>query len=189
MPGLLTSDDLDVVHETLQEIRDMPPPRDNYAAGCVMALAGLAILLVLPSLGRAFGLASNLATVGLLTGGALLVVGIIVWQTAGGFVRGQYMSAAEAALNQLEAWTPEEGDRVLALRATTLLLTHAVATYGPTSSSAFDYGEAEVRIAHMMPLVMAVQEVLVEEGAAYPIFPAEGDVAELGPDAEQGPTQ
>lgn len=170
MTSPLSPADLEVVHETLQEIRDMPPPRDNYAAGCMMALAGLALLLVLPAVGRQIAIAPGLATAGLVAGTVLLVVGIIVWQTAGGFVRGTYSAAAEAALRQLDTWTSEEGDREVALRAATLLLTHAVATYGPTSTNSFDYDEAERRIAPMMPLVMAVQDVLVEEGASYAIF-------------------
>ena len=173
MKSLLTPADLEVVHETLQEIRDMPPPRDNYATGCMMAIAGLVVLLGLPALGRVVTLSDGLGSAGLLIGGALLVVGIIVWQTAGGFVRGQYIAAGEAALRELELWSPDDGDRVVALRAVTLLLTHAVASYGPTSTSSFDPADAALRLAPMMPLVMAVQEVLVEEEAAYPIFETE----------------
>jgi len=170
MQSLLSADDLGIVHETLQEIRDMPPPRDNHAGGCMMALAGLAVLLGLPALGRVVAIGQGLGTAGLLIGGGLLVLGIILWQTAGGFVRGQYVAAGEAALRELEVWSPEDGDREVALRAATLLLTHAVATYGATSMSSFDPADAEMRIASMMPLVRAVQEVLVEEEAAYPIF-------------------
>ncbi len=178
MTPALSPTDLEVVHETLQEIRDMPPPRDNMAVGCVMALAGLTVLLLIPAVGRQMAIASGLATAGLITGGVLLVVGIVVWQTAGGFVRGTYIAAAEAALRELEGWTPEEGDREVALRAATLLLTHAVATYGPTSTNSFEYEEAEQRIAPMMPLVMAVQDVLVEDGASYAIFGTEEEQEE-----------
>lgn len=183
MTSPLSPADLEVVHDTLQEIRDMPPPRDNYATGCLMALAGLAVLLVLPAVGKQITIASGIATAGLIIGGVLLVVGVVVWQTAGGFVRGTYSAAAEAALLQLESWTPEEGDREVALRAATLLLTHAVATYGPTSTDSFEYEEGERRIGAMMPLVMAVQDVLVEEGASYAIFGTEDEEEEDSDDA------
>jgi hypothetical protein len=173
MTSLLSPEDLEVVHETLQEIRDMPPPRDNHATGCLMSIGGLVVLLGLPALGRVMTISQGLGTVGLLIGGASLALGIIVWMTAGGFVRGQSFAAAEAALRELEGWGAEEGDREVALRAATLLLTHAVVQYGPTSTSTFERAEAEVRLAPMMPLVMAVQEVLVEEEAAYPIFGTE----------------
>lgn len=171
----LSAEDLRVVHETLQEIREMPPPRDNQGAGCVLSMVGIFLLLVLPYVARLVPVSPTVGRVGLLVGGAATVVGVVLWLTAGGFVRGNYIAAAEAALRELEAWTPEEGDREVALRAATLLLTHAVATYGPTSSQSFEVAEAEGRIGHMLPMILAVQDVLVEEGAAYEVFGASDD--------------
>jgi hypothetical protein len=83
MTSLLSPGDLEVVHETLQEIRDMPPPRDNHATGCLMSIGGLVVLLGLPALGRVITIGQGLGTAGLLIGGALLVLGIIAWMTAG----------------------------------------------------------------------------------------------------------
>jgi len=175
MPPQLSTADLDVVHETLREIRDMPPPRDNQPVGCSLVLAGLVLLLGLPVLGKAGAIGSGFATPGLLGGGALLVIGVVVWQTAGGFVRGRYIAAAEAALRTLEAWRPEDGDREVALRAATLLLTHAVATYGATAMSTIDGIDARERLRSMMPLVLAVQDVLLAEEASYAVFTDEDE--------------
>lgn len=166
----LSPEDLSIVQETLQEIRDMPPPRDNRGLGCVVSMAGVFVLFVLPYVGRMIPIPSAVGRVGLLVGGAFTVVGVVLVLTAGGFVRGNYVAAAEAALRQLEGWSPEAGDREVALRAATLLLTHAVATYGATSSGSFDVAAAEERIGHMLPLVRAVQAVLVEEDAAFEVF-------------------
>ena len=169
-PAALGSADLEVVLETLEEIRGMPPPRDNQPTGCLMSLGGIVVLLGMPVLARFVEIGSGAGSWGLIVGGALTVIGVVTWMTAGGFVRGNYIAAAEAALRELEGWTAEDGDREVALRAATLLLTHSVAVYGPTSTSSFEPHEAEKRLGAMMPLVLAVQQVLVEEEACYPVF-------------------
>jgi len=171
----LSPEDLRIVRETLQEIREMPPPRDNHGVGCVLTLVGVFVLLVLPYVARMVPVSPTVGRIGLLVGGAATVIGVVLWLTAGGFVRGNYIAAAEAALRELETWSPEDGDREVALRAATLLLTHAVVTYGPTASEAFEAADAEGRLGHMMPMVLAVQAVLVEEGAAYEVFGGSDD--------------
>ena len=151
----------------------MPPPRDNQPMGCLMSLGGLVVLVGLPLLGRTIEIGSGIGSMGLLVGGGLFVVGLILWMTAGGFVRGNFIAAAEAALRELETWNAQSGDREVALRAATLLLTHSEASYGPTSAPSFDHGEAALRLRPIMPLILAVQDVLVEEGASHPVFETE----------------
>jgi hypothetical protein len=132
-------------------------------------LPGFAVLLVFPMVGRMMDLGSGVATVALGLGGVLVVVGVVLWFSAGGFVRGHALAAAEAALRTLESG---EEDREVLLRGATLLVVNAYATYGPTTSTAVDVDKARLRLGKHLGLVEAVERLLLEEGAAYPIFTA-----------------
>lgn len=156
-----------VVHEALDEIRATPSPVDRAPLGCALALPGFALLLVFPVVGRMMDLGSGIATVVLTVGGALVVVGVVLWFSAGGFVRGHAVAAAEAALRTLEG---DEEDTDVLLRAATLLVVNGYATYGPTTATAVDVDKARARLGKRLGLVQAVEELLLEEGAAYPIF-------------------
>ncbi len=170
--------DLEVVDETLRELREEEGPVDRGPLGCVLALPAFLALLVVPVLGRQFGLPQRVATPMIIASVVLLVVGLVLWFTAGGFVRGHVSAAAEAALRTLEAWTPEAGHRVEALRAATLLVMSAYASYGPTTSRTFDPDEARKRLGPTVLLVEAVERHLVEKGVTYRVF-TEGEEGEL----------
>lgn len=170
MNAPLSENDRRTVLETLAEIRSEPPPRNYAGVGCVMALPGFVLLLVFPMVGRLLDVSSALATGVLITGGVLLVVGLILWYTAGGLQRGHAIAAAEAALRTLESG---EEDREVLLRAATLLLCNAYATYGPATAQAFDFAVAGRRMGPRLALVMGVEEVLLGESAIYPVFTGE----------------
>jgi hypothetical protein len=172
----LSDADISVIRETLAEIRAAPPPRDFGGAGCAVSVLALALLLGFPALGRKLAVGTGTATTVLVAGGVLLIVGIVLRLTAGGFVRGHAIAAAEAALRVLEAG---EGDRETQLRAATLLLCHAFATYGPTTSEAFDFAAARARVGARLELVTAVEAFLLAEKAIYPVF-SSGDTADQG---------
>ena len=97
MSTSLSDSDRRIVHEALDEIRATPSPVDRAPLGCAIALPGFAVLLVFPVVGRMMGLGSAIATVALGVGGVLVVVGVVLWFSAGGFVRGHAQAAAEAA--------------------------------------------------------------------------------------------
>ena len=62
------------------------------------------------------------------------------------------------------------------LRAATLLLCNAYATYGPSTVEAFDFGAARARLGARLDLVASVEDVLLGEGGIYPVFaPEVGD--------------
>jgi hypothetical protein len=122
-------------------------------------------------LGRKLGIGPGLATPLLVAGGVMLVVGLVLWFSAGGFARGHVTTAAEAALRVLEAG---EEDREVLLRAATLLLCNAYATYGPSTVEAFDFGAARARLGPRLELVRAVEGVLLGEAAIYPVLTLEG---------------
>jgi hypothetical protein len=132
-----------------------------------MALPGFLLLLLVPMLGRMLALGSAFATVGLILGLVLLVVGLTLWFTAGGAMRRRSMAASEAALRTLEAGTD---DREVLLRAATLLLCNAHATHGPATVQSFDFVSARTRLGGRLDLVLAVEAVLLEEEAVYPVF-------------------
>jgi hypothetical protein len=163
----LGDSDRRIVRGALDEIRATPSPVDRAPLGCALALPGFAILLVFPVVGRMLNLGSGVATLALGLGGVLVVVGVVLWFSAGGFVRGHAVAAAEAALRTLESG---EEEREVLLRAATLLVVNAYATYGPTTSTAVDVDKARSRLGKHLGLVEAVEGVLLEEGAAYPIF-------------------
>jgi hypothetical protein len=164
---LLSDIERRIVHEALDEIRATPSPVDRAPLGCAIALPGLAVLLIFPVVGRMLGLGSGVATLALILGGVLVVVGVVLWFSAGGFVRGHALAAAEAALRTLEA---DDEDREVLLRAATLLVVNGYATYGPTTSTAVDVDKARTRLGKHLGMVEAVERLLLEERAAYPIF-------------------
>ena len=158
------------VLDTLGEIRASPPARDWGGPGCLVALLGLFLLVVLPVAGKVMGLGSGAVTPLLVLGGALLVAGILLRFGAGGFARGHVTAASEAALRTLEAG---DEDREVLLRAATLLLCNAYASYGPSTVEAFDFTAARARLGPTLALVSQVEGVLLEEGAIYPVFTAD----------------
>ena len=185
-PSPLRPEDLEAVEQAVEDVRGEQGPVDRGPLGCVLALPAFVALLVVPVLGRQLGLPSAVATPVVIGAIVLLVVGLTLWFTAGGFVRGHVMAAAEAALRTLEGWEPEAGHREEALRASTILVMNAWASYGPTTSQAFDPDEARERLGPTLPLVEAVERHLVERGVTYPVFteePEEDEGVEDGEDA------
>lgn len=180
MPQLLSDEDVLVIREALTEINAAPPPRDFGGAGCAISVLALALLLAFPALGRKLAVGAGAATSVLVAGGVLLIVGIVLRLTAGGFVRGHAIAAAEAALRALEVG---EGEREAQLRAATLLLCHAFATYGATTTGSFDFDAARARLGARIELVRAVELRLLEEKAIYPVF-TQGEAAEHGENPE-----
>jgi hypothetical protein len=167
----LPEQDRRTVLEALREIRASPPPRNWAGPGCVMTLPGFVLLLVLPVVGKRLDVGPGVATPLIVLGGVLLVVGLVLWLSAGGFARGHVTAAAEAALRTLEAG---DEDREVLLRAATLLLCNAYATRGPSTVEAFDFGAARGRLGPRLELVAAVEAVLLEEGAICPVFTSDG---------------
>ena len=170
VPPALGSADREVVDEALEELHSEGGPIDRRPLGCVLTLPAFLALLVVPVLDRRFGLPSVVATSLIVGGVVVLVFGLTIWFTVGGFVRRHVATAAEAALRALETWSPEEGDRTEALRAATLLMLNAHATHGATTSLAFDPTEARRRLGRALPLVKAVERHLVAKGVVHPVF-------------------
>jgi hypothetical protein len=106
----------------------------------------------------------------LVVGITFLVVGLGLWFSAPGQLRRHAVAATEAALRTLGSG---EDDREVLLRAATLLLVHAHVSRGRTIASTFDTVKARERIGGRMPLLDAVEGLLLEEEAIYPVFSGE----------------
>lgn len=166
----LSDDDRALVRQTLQEIREAPAPRDRAPMGCVVALPGFVILLIFPMVARIIGAGSTLGATLIGVGIVLVVVGVAIWFGAGGFVRGHALAASEAALRTLES---EEVEREVELRAATLLVARAYATYDQRTTRSFDPVEARHRLGERVELVLEVERLLVGDGSVDPVFTGE----------------
>ena len=128
---------------------------------------GLAAVIVLPFIGRSIDIPQIVAVGTLVIGGAAVIIGLILAMTSGGFVRGASIAAVEAAVRQLE---DGDDERDVMLRAATVLLAHAYVSHGPTMTSSFERHAVAPRIERAMPLVLAVEEHLIETEQMYGVF-------------------
>ena len=166
MDAPLTDRDRATVHEALDDIRADAPP-DRTSTGCVVALPGFALLLVVPVAARVLAVGAGVATALLCVGIAFLVVGLVLWFSAGGQRRRHAAAASEAALRTLEG---DEADREVLLRAATLLLVNARVPRGRAFVPTLDATRAGKRLGERAQLVDAVERLLVEEEVIYPVF-------------------
>jgi len=166
VPELLNDRDRMIVHEARAEIRATPLPESRGPSGCVGALLGVGVLLVWPQL-IDFVPGGDFASPFVVLAGVVLVVGGIVSSFFVGKKTRSAHAAVEAALRQLESdvtSTAVSGEeRETALRAATLLISHAFISDGPTTVEGFHRDEAATRIGAAMALVLGVQGVLEEE--------------------------
>lgn len=163
----LTDRDRLVIRETLEDIAERPLPPDLGPLGCVAGLAGAVVLVSWPWILKAIP-AASFFTPFALTGGVLaLVGGPVASFFRGGAGRAAAGAAVESALRHLE---DPESDRETCVRATTLLLSHAFHSQGPTTVQIVSVEDAAPRIGKRMELVRAVERLLVDENVTYPVF-------------------
>jgi len=179
----LGPDEEAVVDEALADLQAQEGPVDRGPLGCVLSVPAFLVLLMVPVLARSYGLPSSVAQPLILGGIVLLVLGLTLWFTAGGFVRGHVSAAAEAGLRTLEEWDEASGTREEALRAATLVVMNAYASYGPSTVQTFEPEDARSRLGARLPLVEAVERHLLEKGVTYPVFTDRDEGGEEGPPA------
>jgi hypothetical protein len=166
VPESLTDRDRMIVREARAEILASPLPESRGPVGCLGALLGVVVLVVWPSLVGVVPGGDFVSPFVVLAGVVLVVGGLVSSLFVGRKARAAY-AGVEAALRQLEseaAGGADSGDeRETALRAATLLISHAFISDGPTSVEGFDREEAALRIGSAMSLVLGVQGVLEDE--------------------------
>lgn len=168
----LTDHDRRIVRETAEEVRAAPSPATAARFGLPAALLGLVIVLGWPRVRDAVPGGDFVSPIVLLMGILLLLGGPAVMLMNRGGGHSAARAAVEAALRRLE---DPRSDRETALRAATVLLIHAYVQAGPTTAETFDPDELAPRIGSRLPLVVAVEEHLVERSWAYPVFTLASD--------------
>lgn len=163
----LTDHDRRIVRETLEELEGATPAGSRAALGCPAALLGLLVLVAWPRIVHRVPGGDFVSPFVLLAGVILLLGGPVLALLGGGGGARAAEAAVEAALRRIE---DPQADRETILRASTLLLTHAHVSRGPTTTHVFEAGEAAARIGDRLPLVEAVERHLEEEGVTYPVF-------------------
>ncbi len=184
----LSPDEEAVVDEALADLQAQEGPVDRGPLGCVLSVPAFLLLLMVPILARSYGLPSSVAQPLILGGIVLLVLGLTLWFTAGGFVRGHVSAAAEAGLRTLEEWDEDAGTREEALRAATLVVMNAYASYGPSTVQSYEPADARKRLGARLPLVEAVERHLLQKGVTYPVFTDRQEGDEGDPPARNDPT-
>ncbi len=154
-----------VVDEALEDILSEPPPRDLVPLGCGVGFGRALLLVATAVVGSAVG--RSVAVAILSAGVLLLVVGVGLWLASARLARGRVEAAVEAALRQLESGVE---DREVSLRAATLLLANAYVQHGPTTTQSFGTMAAAARLGEALPLVLSVEEYLLERDSVYPVF-------------------
>lgn len=169
-PQALDEADGRVVRETLEEIRQAPAPPVRGRLGCLAAVLGLVMLMAWPRVGRQVPGGDFVSPFIWLIGIVLILGGPAVALLGAGGGGRQAAAAVEAALRRLE---DPSSDRETLLRAATLLLTHAHTVRGSATVQTFEAHEVEPRIGARLPLVLAVERRLVDEGVTYPVLTLE----------------
>lgn len=174
----LTDHDRLVVRESHEEIVATPPSKGLGYLGCPVALLGIVIFVLWPQLLGVMPAASFFTPFAMLAAVLMVIGGPVAGFASGGFVRGRSTAAVEAALRQLESG---DGDRDVMLRASTLLISHAFVSQGPTTSQTYEVVEVMPRIGDELPVVLAVEAYLVEELGVHRVF-----TLPSGEDGEEG---
>lgn len=164
---MLSYEDRVVVLQALDDIDRAPPPPDWGVYGPPLAIAGVLIGGMTSVFGSRVGLAGPVVVGALVAGITMLVVGVILAVMSGGFERARERAAAEAAIRQLESGDP---DRTVRLRAATLLLTHTFSSHGEVAAPNYDPAEGARRIGEELPLVQAVEALLIEMDRGEALF-------------------
>ena len=150
-----------------------PGPSNPAPVGCLVAVASVVVLLVIPWVGRKFfpdpssgGWALLAArAVGLLA----LLGGLAAALLGHGLARGKVRGKAEDAI----AWLARNSSAASVeerRRAAVTVILHAYFSDGPSTESTFDFPTAVQQLGEALPYVAAVERALRKERKAYPVF-------------------
>jgi hypothetical protein len=184
-PVKLTPDQRELVRRLATAEPAGPPARDWTSVGCsaiVLAAAGAALL---PTLRHFLGERVGAVAIGLLI--LLGLVGVTLWLLGRTIGLAPVHRRVEAAAAQLAAEAPRLAEGVpaseSALGAAVALVREAHHSPGPYTAETFDARDMSVRLGAALPLVTAVEEVLVEDGRIYRVFTTEPGASGTPPGA------
>jgi hypothetical protein len=158
------------VLELAAAARAQPAGRDWSAMGCAGLVITVAGLTLVPSVAWLVGPGGGRIAVVVL--GALALVSLLVGLLGTTLGLAPLHRRVEAAVEALAGPEGRAGDPPpdAALEAAVTLLVNAHHAPGPYTAEIFDAVDVARRLGPALPLVIAVEEVLLEEGAVYPVF-------------------
>lgn len=165
----LGEDEAREVLDDLARLREEPPPGDPSAAGCVVGMVALVLLVFMPVLTRAPSLDAR-ALMGI--GGVLLATA--VGGAATGLLGGR--RAAERAETEVDARVRRlrealaRGDERAARSAALALLTSVAWAEGSVRRRAYDPDAVAARLGGDLPHVIRLERFLVGRGELEPVF-------------------
>ncbi len=165
-PGALERQE---IIDTLERLRDGPPPSDPSSAGCVAAIVAVITLVLMPFFGQSLDLSSRtMLGIGIALGLVALLGGIF-GIFGGALPRGAVIAEVEEAIQELIVEWPD-GDPAVIRRAAIKILDGSMVSTGPASVETFDAKEVAIRLGPALPYVLGIERFLLERQVIYPAF-------------------
>ena len=165
-PGALERQE---IIDTLERLRDGPPPSDPSSAGCVAAIVAIITLVLMPFFGQGFGLSSG-AMLGIVSAlGLVALIGGIFGIFGGALPRGAVIAEVEDAIQDLMVEWPD-GDPAVILEAAIKILDGSMVSTGPVSVETFDAEEVAIRLGPALNYVLRIERFLLGRQEIYPAF-------------------
>ncbi len=155
--------------DSLERLRDRPPPTDPSGGGCVVAIVAIITLVLMPFIGRGFDLSSGAMLrigIGL---GIVALIGGIFGIFAGALPRGAILADVEEAIQELMVEWPD-GDPAVIREAAIRILYQSTVSTGPVTVETFEAKEVAIRLGPALDYVLGVERFLLEREQIYPVF-------------------
>ena len=157
------------IMDTLARLRDRPPPTDPSGWGCVVVIAAIITLVLMPFVGPGFGLSGGVMLGTGIGIGLVALLGGFLGIYGSGFVRGAIAADAEEAIVELMVEWPD-GDPAVIRRAAITILDQSTVSTGPATVETFDAKEVAVRLGPALNYVLGIERFLLERQEIYPVF-------------------
>ena len=155
--------------DTLERLRDGPPPTDPSSWGCVTAIVAIITLVLMPFFGRGFDLSSG-AMLGIgIALGLVAILGGVFGIFGGALPRGAVVAEMEEAIRELMVEWPD-GDPAVIRQATIRILDGSMVSTGPVTVETFDAKEVAIRLGPALNYVLGIERFLLERQEIYPVF-------------------
>ncbi len=155
--------------DTLERLRDGPPPSDPSSAGCVTAIVAIITLVLMPFIGRGFDLSSG-AMLGIGLGlGLVALLGGTFGIFGGMLPRGAAVAEAEEAIQELMVEWPD-GDPAVIREAAIRILDGSTVSTGSVTVETFDAKEVAIRLGPALNYVIGIERFLLERQEIYSVF-------------------
>ena len=157
------------IMDSLERLRDRPPPTDPSGGGCVVAIVAIITLVLMPFIGRGFDLSSGaMLGLGIALGLATLLGGLL-GIFGSGFYRGAIAADVEDAVQELMVEWPD-GDPTVIREAAIRILYQSTVSTGPVTVETFEAKEVAIRLGPALDYVLGIERFLLKREQIYPVF-------------------